>query len=161
MLQLLPPCTGLCPTINTIPSTNEKEDLKGILKAQAICFFVCLFTNSHSPSPPKESEWANNSVSSCIKRFVTHYYFSKNVTADMPYLISLLIASSCSWSIMAKVWASAWPLGDSRSTELNIVSLSSSPSDTSTSLSNACATFANTLACWARSQSCSFRVWTC
>lgn len=56
MLQLLPPCMGLCPTINTIPSTNEKEDLKGILKAQAICFFVCLFTNSHSPSPPKESE---------------------------------------------------------------------------------------------------------
>lgn len=53
------------------------------------------------------------------------------------YLISLLIASSCSWSIMARVWASEWPLGDSRSMELNSVSLSSSSmSDISVSLSN-------------------------
>ena len=80
---------------------------------------------------------------------------------DHVYLISLLMASSCSCSIMASVWASACPLGESRAAELKSVSPSSSPSDTSTSLSNACATFARTLACWARSQSCSLRVCTC
>lgn len=51
MLQLLPPCTGLCPTINTIPSTNETEDLKGILKAQAICFFLFVHQFPLSQSP--------------------------------------------------------------------------------------------------------------
>lgn len=91
---------------------------------------------------------------------VSQRVFIKSSAANRLYLISLLIASNCSCSIMAKVWASAWPLGDSRSTELKMVSLSSSTSDASTSLSNACATFANTLACWALSQSCSFRVWT-
>lgn len=114
-------------------------------------------------SPCQGTEWANTIFwVTTQKEFLVSQklIFIKTLTTDRPYLISLLIASNCSWSIMAKVWASAWPLGDSRSTELNIVSLSSSTSDTSTSLSNACATFANTLACWARSQSCSFRVWT-
>lgn len=76
------------------------------------------------------------------------------------YLISLLIASSCSCSIKASVCASAWPPGDSKSTELNIVSRSSSRSEASMSLSNAWATFARTLACCTRSHSCSFRVCT-
>lgn len=76
------------------------------------------------------------------------------------YLISLLIASSCSCSIKARVCASAWPPGDSRSTELKIVSRSSSRSEASMSLSNAWATFARTLACCMRSHSCSFKVCT-
>lgn len=59
-----------------------------------------------------------------------------NTAACVRYRISLLIASSCSWSIMARVCASEWPLGDSRSMELNNVSLSSSSmSDISVSLS--------------------------
>ncbi len=76
------------------------------------------------------------------------------------YLISLLIASSCSCSIKARVCASAWPPGDSRSTELKIVSRSSSRSEASMSLSKAWATFASTLACCMRSHSCSFSVCT-
>lgn len=76
------------------------------------------------------------------------------------YLISLLMASNCSCNITASVWASAWPQGERRSTELKMVSRSSSISDISTSLSKAWATLASTLACWARSQSCSLRVCT-
>lgn len=60
------------------------------------------------------------------------YHHQNNWT----HLISLLIASNCSWSIIAKVWASEWPLGERRSIELKIVSLSSSSiSDISVSLS--------------------------
>lgn len=42
------------------------------------------------------------------------------------YLISSLMASSCSWSIMANVWASECPPGESTSMELKSVSRSSS-----------------------------------
>lgn len=70
------------------------------------------------------------------------------------------MASSCSCSIKARVCASAWPPGDSRSTELKMVSRSSSRSEASMSLSKAWATFASTLACCMRSHSCSFKVCT-
>ena len=54
------------------------------------------------------------------------------------YLISSLMASSCSWSIMANVWASECPLGESTSMELKSVSRSSSStSEISGSLSKA------------------------
>ena len=73
-------------------------------------------------------------------------------------LISLLMASSCSWSIRARVWASVGAVGDIKSTALNI----DSSSVTSVSLvSNACCTLASTLACCSFSHSCSFSVFTC
>lgn len=78
----------------------------------------------------------------------------------LQHLISWLMASSCSCNNRARVCASACPLGDS-SVEPKRASWSSSPSDTSMSLSKAWATLARTLACWARSQSCSFSVCTC
>lgn len=94
----------------------------------------------------------------------THYSLTFLMKRDLVclfwYLISLLMASSCSCSIKARVCASAWPPGDSRSTELKMVSRSSSRSEASMSLSKAWATFASTLACCMRSHSCSFNVCT-
>lgn len=72
------------------------------------------------------------------------------------YLISLFIASNCSCSIHANVWASVWPLGDSMSNVPRTDSLSSSVS----LVSNASWTLVKTCCCWIFSHSCSFKVFT-
>lgn len=72
----------------------------------------------------------------------------------IPYLISSLMASSCSCSIIARVWASEWPLGDNMSIELKTVSRSSSStSEISGSLSKVWAAVAKTPPGWVSSQS--------
>lgn len=69
------------------------------------------------------------------------------------------MASSCSCSIIARVWASECPPGDSRSIELKRVSRSSSSiSDISVSLSNGWPP--RTPSCWER-HSCSPRDLAC
>lgn len=61
-----------------------------------------------------------------------HFVQSLFSLAACPHLISLLMASSCSCSMMARVWTSVCPLGDS-SSEPNSVSRSSSSSEQPTS----------------------------
>lgn len=74
------------------------------------------------------------------------------------YLISLLIASNCSCSIRARVWASVGPLGDHMS-KASITDSFSLPSSLPLA-SNACCSFSRIWACFNFSCSCSFRVLT-
>lgn len=74
------------------------------------------------------------------------------------YLISLLIASNCSCSIRARVWASVGPLGDHMS-KASITDSFSLPSSLPLA-SNACCSFSSIWACFNFSCSCSFRVLT-
>ena len=114
-------------------------------------------TQTQNKENQNDHNWKKELNALSAREAVTHERLANHTRQILfPNLISLLIASSCCWSMSARVCASVCPDGDRTWTESNRPS--SSSGSASPAESNACWTFARMWACCNRSQSCSFNV---